>query len=327
MKASEFGPLRRLIWEQTVWRLMVWRSKTHIVFSSANYAVLFSPKKQLLLLREGGLFNPLYKNHILPKLGIIYRIESRLRRWLMLASARHANVVMIPSETMRDWVLTAAPFLKHKMKVNLYGGDLDKFRVSKRRKWKQDGTLRLLYVSVYYPHKNPMDAVNAVATLNDMGLKTHITITMNYDQFRPWRGGEEEWSKMHKKLNSSQLTVGSIDFKLLNEAYRDHDIMVFPSVSETFGHSLVESMAAGIPIIAADTLTSREVCGPAALYYPAFDCDKLIQRIMALENDPTLRNWLSDSGKRRVDTKFKWELHVERLFEIIADLSPTSNNK
>ncbi len=38
-----FGPIHRFIWEQTFWRQIVKKSGADVLYSSANYGVLFPP--------------------------------------------------------------------------------------------------------------------------------------------------------------------------------------------------------------------------------------------------------------------------------------------
>ena len=55
-----FTPLRRFMWEQLAWRKFVRQEEPDLLFSSANFGLLNCPVKQVLLLREGGLFDPFY---------------------------------------------------------------------------------------------------------------------------------------------------------------------------------------------------------------------------------------------------------------------------
>jgi glycosyltransferase involved in cell wall biosynthesis len=322
--AANFGALRRLMWEQTAWRDEIRASGADVVFSSANYAVLSSPLPQLLLLREGGLFNPLYRRHVLPRMGPRYRAEAEVRRSLMISSARHSTVVMFPSETMRDWVLSTAPDLKDRAVVNHYGTYVEMFRRPRLRQWRADGGLRLLYVSVYYPHKNPLTLAQATRILGEQGIPAHARITMTRPEFALWPLGRREYQKLSEGGLADLVSLGGIPYPELPGAYAEHDVFVFPSVSETFGHPLVEAMAAGIPIVAADTLTCREICGPAALYHSPYDPEHLAQCIRELDADPELRAWLTEQSLKRVARRFGWNAHVERLLATLQQMAGSS---
>ena len=76
-------------------------------------------------------------------------------------------------------------------------------------------------------------------------------------------------------------------------------------------------MASGLPVIAADTLTNREICGPAALYYPPFDSVVLAERIVEMRARPDLYRWMSDKGIARAQTRFNLADHFDRLVAVL----------
>ncbi len=69
IRASDFGPFPRLIWEQTAWRRLVASETPDVLFSSANFGLINCPVPQVLLMREGGLFDPFYLSIMAPIQG------------------------------------------------------------------------------------------------------------------------------------------------------------------------------------------------------------------------------------------------------------------
>jgi glycosyltransferase involved in cell wall biosynthesis len=70
--------------------------------------------------------------------------------------------------------------------------------------------------------------------------------------------------------------------------FRDADCIVISSRDEPCALVAFESLAAGRPIIAADSGGTPEVLGDAALYYPLGDVARLAERIELLRSDPDL---------------------------------------
>lgn len=322
VRASEFGPLKRVLWEQTVWRRYVHRYAPDVLFSSANFGLLRSPVPQILLLREGGLFDPFYLANVAPTQGVHAAVARVLRRRLMLASARHADQIIVPSEAMRASLLSWAPDLAVKCQVNLYGTLNDIYRpAGSIRGWRGDGVLRLLFVSVYYPHKNPGLVCEAVRLLNRRGIPAHATITMEVEEVKRVSGGALDFQQMRAALQRGEISFGSKAYSSLPELYRNHDVFVFPSVSETFGHPMAEALSSGLQIVAADTAVAREICGDAALYFMPFSPTGLCNRLIELDRDPLLRESLAVRSRERALHLFKWSDHVDRLllaFESLA---------
>lgn len=57
------------------------------------------------------------------------------------------------------------------------------------------------------------------------------------------------------------IFTGRLAGRELATAYASADIQLFPSVTDTFGNVILEGMASGLAVIAADVPQSREVCG------------------------------------------------------------------
>ncbi len=323
--AADFSPFNRVAWEQIFWRRRVMKVAPDVLFSSANFGMIYSPVPQVLLMREGGLFDPLYLSHVAPAQGVRVQTSRHFRRNMMLMSARHAQHVITPSNAMRDSLISWDASLESKSSVNHYGARPDIFTVpNHKRQWRGDGTLRLLYVSVYYPHKWPNILCAAVDALEGQGIPAHSTITMTFDELLRTPGAARDRVTMKAAAEAGKLTLGHHAYEQLPGLYASNDVFVFPSVSETFGHPMVEAMASGLPIVASDTAINREICGDSAVYFEPFSVSDLVAKLRELDRDPELRRRISETGRQRVSSAFSWEKHVERLIETFEAVRNTS---
>ncbi len=325
LTANRLHPARRLIWEQSAWRRVIASQAPDVLFSSANFGVLSSPVPQVLLIREGGLFDPFYLTNIAPSQGIRPVVARAARRKLILASARASKAVFVPTAAMREMVLDWAPDLADRITYSHYGTPLDHFmpeQIVERRK--ADGVLRFLYVSEYYPHKRPGMLAEAVARLNARGLASRLTITMTLDQVADCTGGDEDHYLLTKGVERGQVgLIGNVPYADMPALYRDHDVMLFPSVAETFGHPLIEALGIGIGIIAADRPVNREVCGDAALYFSSFSIDDLVDRMIEINASRDLLDQLTRKGRQRCGDMFGWDHHVNALVGIFEQAAAT----
>ncbi|MBO6946829.1 MAG: glycosyltransferase family 4 protein [Rhodospirillales bacterium] len=314
---TDMRPLTRAIWEQTYWRKTVKRIKPDVLFSSANFGLIAPPVPQVLLIREGGLFDPDYLGNIAPALGAKAAFSRKMRRDLILASARASEVVMTPTDAMTDLLGLWAEDVKSRVEKNIYGTPLDHFVPAKEpQKWRENDTLKILMVSAYYPHKQPGLIAEAVRLLNESGLPTKFTLTMTLEDISESPGGAKDEFLIRKALERGDTQLlGHVEYENLPSLYHDHHLFVTASLSETFGHPLVEAMAAGIPIVAADTPVHREVCKDAADYFHATSSKSLMESIIKLDADPSLRDRLHDRANIYPKNEYSWDGHVDRLLD------------
>ncbi|WP_320055536.1 glycosyltransferase [Desulfuromonas thiophila] len=113
-------------------------------------------------------------------------------------------------------------------------------------------------------------------------------------------------------LLSDQLRfAGYVDEKELVGLYNLCDLFVFPSLHEGFGLPVLEAMACGAPVIAAQTTSLPEVLdNPAALFDPScvFSMrDKLCQGL----TDTVFREQLRKAGLQRA-RQFSWQRTAEK---------------
>ena len=86
---------------------------------------------------------------------------------------------------------------------------------------------------------------------------------------------------------------------------------------ESFGITLVEAMAAGVPVVASDIPGYREVVadGVEGLLVPPRDPDALAAGLVRILRDPRLAARLGAAGRERART-FDWPIVVDRLEEL-----------
>ena len=206
---------------------------------------------------------------------------------------------------------------------NLYGTRHDHFQSTKaHRVWREDGVLRLLLVSAYYAHKQPGIVAEAVRLLNETGIEAHFTLTMDFDQIREVQGGSKDAFLLRRGVERGQVTMlGQVEYGDLPALYAAHDVFITPSLSETFGHPLVEAMASEALIVASDTPVHREVCGDSAAYFSATSISDIVKTLRALDAEPTRRDAMLKRAHEIGNRDYSWEGHVDRLLNYFEAVS------
>ncbi len=187
-----------------------------------------------------------------------------------------------------------------------------------------DARVRLLHVSHYSDQKNLGTLFRAIKILHQQepGRYT-LTITSNLAN-RAEEGSAAlprvlEELALFRELADLGVARDMCDtpYSELPDLYRSASMFVFPSYTESFGHPLVEAMAIGLPIIAADTPVNRDMCGDVASYHEAFSPEALADGIRRQADSGVLGPGANQIGMKRATGRFTWEKHVSVLCEAL----------
>ena len=112
-------------------------------------------------------------------------------------------------------------------------------------------------------------------------------------------------------INKSHF-VGEINQQKVIKDLKKFDIFVFASSSETFGISLVEAMAVGMPIVSSNKSSLPEVLQNGGLYFDPKDDLQLSNQIELLITNEvyaaTILGIILATGLRLVAMKYNWNL-------------------
>ncbi|HSN18152.1 MAG TPA: glycosyltransferase [Gammaproteobacteria bacterium] len=99
-------------------------------------------------------------------------------------------------------------------------------------------------------------------------------------------------------------------------------VSVLPSLSEGISNALLESMAAGTPVVATQVGGTPEAIehGEQGLLIPPGDSDALACAISRVLSDPALAARLGNNGRRRVAEEFSFEAVVRRTEALYREL-------
>jgi glycosyltransferase involved in cell wall biosynthesis len=129
-----------------------------------------------------------------------------------------------------------------------------------------------------------------------------------------------------QKMMPKAIFTGKIDQDKLSILYASSDVFVFPSVSETYGSVVVESMASGCPPIVARgggsmNLVDHGINGFLCDPYNEFD---YYEKIMMIRNQKTLRKSMIKEGLK-FTKGLNWEILVQEYFSIIDEYAQKVN--
>jgi glycosyltransferase involved in cell wall biosynthesis len=111
--------------------------------------------------------------------------------------------------------------------------------------------------------------------------------------------------------------IGRVSDAQLKALYIAAACFVFPSIYEGFGLPLVEAMACGCPVVAADIPPLRETGGTAVLYCDPGDPENIAAQVDQLLRNEALRARLREDGLGQVKD-MTWQRAAESLAGIIT---------
>ena len=319
------GTLRKRIahaaWDQWGVARVAVRERADVLLSLLNFGPVRSPVPHVVLERNPVYFCPFY----FTTLGRRRAFETAATRALAHAVMRGAWCVITPSAAMRDMIRARYPDLPPaKFRVIPHGvGDAAlrghaALPGGAAAQMAASGGTRLLYVTHAASYKGVELLLEASRVLRDDGLLPATTwLTIAPEDWPEGFRGYVDFISRHS-LQAHVRLLGRIPHEAVHLIYEAADVFVYPSLCESFGFPLVEAMASGLPIIAADLPLNHEMCGDAAVYYTPRDPRSLAAAVVRVARDPPQRARLADAGRIRA-RRFSWDDHVDAVMAAVRE--------
>jgi glycosyltransferase involved in cell wall biosynthesis len=320
------GTAARLWWEQTGLRALIRERDIDLLVALGNFALLRSPIPQILFNRNDLYFSADFERDLRAR-GLYGEIVSnRLKRWLSLRSIGAADVNLAPTRAFAERLSTFNGNGKRPFRVIPFGFDAERFRrdpapLTADQLEQLDlssGRRRLLYVSHYNYFRNFETLIRA---LPHCAEDVQLVLTTNIRAGAVYGGYDATAaSRLIDELGvrGRIAMLGPVRYDSLHHLYQLCDAFVCPSYSESFGHPLVEAMASGLPVIAADKPVHREVCGDAAVYFDTFDEHALARQCQRVLSDSVLAAQMKKKGQER-SNGYSWDRHVDQLVAVVEE--------
>jgi glycosyltransferase involved in cell wall biosynthesis len=250
--------------------------------------------------------------------------EPALLKYLNAAvprSARRADWILADSENTRRDVIELLDVPGHKIAV-LYPGVEPRFgplvdkgilsTVRAKYDLPQDFVLA---VGTVQPRKNYVRLVEAV---NRLDADVHLVI-----------GGGRGWlyQELLDRIQALDLAdrvhlIGYVADEDLPALYNLAQAFAQPSLYEGFGIPILEAMACGVPVVAADNSSLPEAAGDAGLLVDAEDSEALAHALYRALSDSQQRGRMIDRG-RAWASQFTWQRAAEALYNTYHHVGET----
>jgi glycosyltransferase involved in cell wall biosynthesis len=243
-------------------------------------------------------------------------VDSRsgvFRKLAIGPSARSANVVVANCGYIRDAttqifgipperVVTVPEAVDHE--VFYPRSDVDVFRTTLAKYGVEQPYL--LFVSSLWPHKNAHGLIEAYATLLSRFQVPHKLVIVGGLPVRNYHLELARRVKRHGIESHVQFIGHVADRHEIRDLYVGAEVFAYPSYLESFGLTLLESMACGTPVVASNRGSLPEVAGDAAVLVDPDDHVGMANAIWILLDDKTKRQAYIARGLARAQ-EYTWE--------------------
>jgi len=321
LKAQDFGDtaLERLMWSYIGFPSVCRRLRGNVALCFANIGSRRPWTPQVVLVHQLLAINTA-AHHTLRGLS---RLRMRVLGRLILGGARASRFVVVQSRWMKEALARLCPELQAKIFV---------IPSPIRERVAQDGVIReslqrvaevcsplIVYVAHPAQHKDHATAVRALSGIRDVFADAALVLTLDpaprdkksmvvVRALRRTIEGEGVADRVH--------LVGAIAGSEVDWLLERADLMVFPSLAESFGLPLAEAMACGCPIVAADVPYAHDVAEDCAVYFKASDSRDLAVKAISVLRDKALATRMRIKGQERAKTLFG-RSSVVRLVELL----------
>lgn len=294
------GLAHRLWWDQVVFPRVTAQARADAVWATLSFGMLRPPAPQIVFQRNAMYYCDTYLKTLRPTESLM----TRFRRALLYGAMRSSCRIIAPTAAMRQMIRHFHPDLPadrfevmpHPFDPLTARGSLTT-EVSRVMGEGPAGTVRCLYVGHILSYKALpflLEAFRLAVDRSPRPLRLYLTIAQE-----DWPQGYDAFLRRvaELKLGGCVVVLGKVPGEMVDALYRASDILVFPSLCESFGFPLVEAQAYGVPIVAADTPVNREMAGTAAVYYAPDQVEGAALALLSLAEDERLRHLLVQAGR------------------------------
>ncbi|HYM68503.1 MAG TPA: glycosyltransferase family 1 protein [bacterium] len=320
------GRLAHAVWDQWGITRVQARERPDVLVSLLNFGPVRCRVPHVVFQR-----NPVYFcDYYLRGLTLRQTVMVTATRALAHAVMRGARRVVTPSAAMRDMIRAFYPGLPaERFRVVPHGFGLEAFRTTTPLPAevaavlaRSEGT-RLLYVSHAASYKGVEILLEATRLLRDAQVPSTTWLTIAPEDWPEGFPRYEAFIKRHALADRVRL-LGRVPHGAVHHVYAAADLFVHPSLCESFAFPLVEAMASGVPVIAADRPLNHEMCGDAAAFYPPEDPAALASEITRLRGDADGRRRMADRGQV-LARRFSWERHVDEVMDVVRGVAAAAS--
>jgi glycosyltransferase involved in cell wall biosynthesis len=180
------------------------------------------------------------------------------------------------------------------------------------------GTPRILFVGTLTPRKGVVDLCVASDRIEALGVAHEVLLVGGMPDEGP--DARREALAAAEARPGRVIVGGARSPEEMPATYRAAEVFCLPSWWEAMPLSILEAMAAGLPVVATNVGDVGRIVedGVTGLVVAPRDPDALAAALAGLLADPERRSRLGAAGRRTAETRWSSERTIDRLGELYA---------
>ena len=241
---------------------------------------------------------------------ILYKIITPLIKKIW----KESTGVIANSQGLKNLALKTNPLQKIDIIPN--GIDVHQFRPSLLN-FNSFKTFQILCVTRITPRKGVRYLIEAFSQLSKKYPNLKLQIVGEGDE-------KTDLEKMTKGLGIEKQVdfIGRIPHEKLPAYYQSADVFVLPSLNEGMSNSMLEALAAGLPLLATDTGGTQELVVDSVngFILKMENAQDIAEKLEILIQDVELKKRMGEASRKKAEG-MSWEKVAERYINLIKKLT------
>lgn len=193
---------------------------------------------------------------------------------------------------------------------------------NKKEEWQnlpiEKTRLDILCLTANYPHKNLPLIPKLIKEIQKLAPELNFKVYISL---------KKEELIFDNQYDRYVNYLGNVALSQLPSLYQQMDVLLMPSLLETFSTTYLEAMAMKVPIVASDMPFSRDICAEAALYCSPLKADEYAEKILLLHKNIGIRDKLIQEGEQNLKRFGTSMDRTKKYIEIIEQIAANNGNK
>jgi glycosyltransferase involved in cell wall biosynthesis len=240
-------------------------------------------------------------------------LTTRRARWVTRVAMR--PVAIVAAVWTAGQVALAEALGERRVRLVVNGVDTSRFAPSTTR----GGDLpRVLYVGLLTPRKGVLDLIDASKKLRLEGVDHELVLVGGIPD-----EGPEAAEPVLAAAEGHAVVLGTRAPEEMPEAYASADVFCLPSWWEAMPLSVLEAMAAGLPVVATDVgdVGRIVVHGETGLVVPPQSPEQLAAALRKVVEDAEAARRMGRSGRKRAEDVYSGTATARTISEMYAQVT------